>query len=647
MELLRGFVAWFDRGNPERFRSLGESRNVGEASGVLGPEGALFGLYGHSSSPSSQDGTPCVIDPCGLVACRGFLANRREVVSDLSDPALADASLGEIVLASYEQWGPQFSRRWTGEFSFVLFDRNDGKVIAARDALGIKKLFLYRESERTWIGSHLELILAFLPRIPPLDAAELSHTVHCGFFSDHLSATVYRGVTSLLPGHSVVFEPDGREKIERVWSGAEGEELDRLDDRQIEEQFRERLFDAVEGTLPGSGSILSELSGGLDSSSVSAVAANVLGRRGEMGRLKTVSYLSSASDAEERNYQLEFTAHSGIQNECFRFIESLVVSELTGEQALGLHSFQRLTPPDRLAMKGLGAKVCLTGQGGDAVLGHFQEPFFLADLFSLRTIGRWRRAMGRYLAQGDFGLFQLLQMSLRRQGREVDRPSPGWLRGDVERSNVERGQVGSLVTSRTPARAELRRDLLGLAPHLVDSPRSEIEFRHPLLDRSLVEFCLRLPWESLAQAGQSRILQRRVLSPFLPSSIVDRLDKADFTPGAIHCFRTMVEGDSSLARGARLAELGVIEPSEFSKSLDRALHGICSPELPAVFSAVLFEAWLSVNPGGRAPREDLGEVAEWVREAARSEVLGKGPLEWASETEPGRWERSPSPGGSK
>ena len=149
-------------------------------------------------------------------------------------------------------------------------------------------------------------------------------------------------------------------------------------------------------------------------------------------------------------------------------------------------------------------------------------------------------------------------------------------------------------------------------PHAHEDAWSAIEYRCPLLGRSLVELMLRVPWEDLLQPDRNRVLQRRALADVLPPSIRDRTDKGDFTMGVIHRFRSIVDAQPRIRQARWLGELGIVDPPLFSATVDRALHGLVDNEANALFSALTFECWLEANEvsfvrgsnGTRSPASD-------------------------------------------
>ena len=358
-----GFLAWFDTGSAWRFQPPIDSELQG-ASGTI--ESRSFGIRWRARTNANAQ--PLVRDETVLVHW-GWIANRAELADQLG-PEVRGARDAELLLASYAYWGSSFPKQVKGKLSFVLFDRRYGTVLAGRDALGLKKIFVHRTGHRTWLASHLEVMLAALPERPKLDAMQVGRTIRFGFFNDDLSAMVFRGISQLLPAHTASFCAEGHEpRLERYWSPGH------LAEEPVdEEQFRETLFRNVTAALNERGRILAELSGGLDSSSVAAIAALSLRDCGRAEDLITISYIDERHELDERRFQRDLCSLHGLANEVFELDPVLRLSDFRDQATVGIHSFQRLLPADQERLNALGADICLTGQGGDGVLGNFPSP---------------------------------------------------------------------------------------------------------------------------------------------------------------------------------------------------------------------------------------------------------------------------------
>jgi len=605
MNSLHGFVVWFDSEPASCFSDPLQIQSVGCEDMLLGTG---FGIYNRTIAVGTCDAQRPLVDDFAVVAHRGWLGNREDLVRRLARPELAGATDAALLLSAYASWGVRFPASIEGEISFVILDRRSGKVLAARDALGLKKIYYFRQGRRTWITSVLPMLFAFLGYVPDLDVEQVARSIGKNFFPEDLTSTIYRGVKQSLPAFTLCFDGINEPCATRYWRPESVAEIACADDREYDERFRDVFARAVNGALPLAGPFSVELSGGLDSSSVAAVAGMAF--KDATQRLTTVSYINPRGDIDEREYQRDLYTLHGLPNQTFGMDTRLRFTHFRGQFSLGMQTIQPLLSDDRLRLEGLGP-VCLTGQGGDLVLANFSQPGFLADLFWSGQLKRWWRAMSSFASTVNAGIWPMLRTSLRRDF-SLSQPLPYWLSKGRHTFVPEVERV-----FRLPARADIFSALTRLIPHAPDDARG-IEYRHPILARSLVTFMLRLPWEQLVQPSRSRLIQRRAHRDILPVSIRERQSKGDFTMGAIHSYRSILTQHPGILAVPRLVEMGIVDGDKFSPALERALHGLADRDMNTLFAAVSYECWLQANDGVPAPPQLSGILATRFSRFTRS-----------------------------
>ena len=613
---LRGFVVWFDDASARRFRPGVESKVAAARGAVAGPG---FGAYvrarsavpGHRCAP--HEGRPLVRDDA-IVVFWGWIANRAEIADRIGRPELRCATEEALLLAAYGRWGRRFPEMVEGEFSLALFDRWDGSVLAARDALGLKKSFALRTGRRTWVSSHLELLFAFLGRTAELDREQIGRAIHHGGFPGDPSLTLYRGVSQLPPGHLTFYPSCGAQRTVRYWRPQARAEKVR-DEAAAAQRFAAVLRRNVEAALPAYGPVLVELVDSLDASSVVAFAASVLSAHGRLDRLTTISTIDPEHDPDASAAEFAVWAEEGLAHATFELDSESRLEDLVGRatpEALGL---QTLRAGDRQRLHALGAHVCLTGEGVGKVLGRTGSPRFVADLFWGRDWRSWWRAIAAFSAGQRYGVLELLRLSLRRSFTRVHSVPPWLTAPETIGDDSAAEPVFDL-----PARQSLLDGLGRVAANVHDEPWGPIEHRHPLLGRSLVEHVLHLPWDRLIQPGRTQVIQRRAVSEILPSRLRDRTGSAERPPGLARRLGSLTRREPRL-RGRWLGDLGVVDPGRFVAALDRVAHGSVGAHHQAVVTAAAFELWLEANQG------------EMVIDAAALEPLAR----WAVRASDGNW----------
>jgi asparagine synthase (glutamine-hydrolysing) len=542
---------------------------------IVGRGFALYARAARTTPEARSEAQPLVADDLFLVYA-GRIDNRRVVTSALS--VSATAGDGDLMMAAYRRWGSSFPSRLTGEYCFALLDRRNGRVFCGRDALGIRKLYVRRTRSGTLIASSLDLLVASLERRPAIDRDALADYVALGGMWGAAGATVYAGVRSCPAGHVIGFEPGREPTCCAHWTpDADGDTRRRRAD-EYDEQFRELIFGAVRQALRARGTVALELSGGLDSSSVTCVAALAGGGNGARAQAPLVAYsLIDAGDrqADETAYQRAVVSRYGVRHYAFGIDDGdrgLNPEAIAQPDMLMAQSWM-LAAQHRLAAA-VSPAVCLTGHGGDAV--------FCAGplhVFRWTPLDAWRR-------------WRVGRRSVR--GRDAGRPGPEWLAPvfrEAVRDIERRVSAGPPRVGRTATREHHRRLIANLAASLPDDSRLPWEPRYPLLNKDLVEFMLALPWDQKITGGDTRLIQRRALASVLPDAVRLRRTKADFTRRMIRSLSTGRHWER-IARGVHLHALGIVRQPHFSLACERLQRGLITDDVRYYVAALTIEAWL-------------------------------------------------------
>ncbi len=180
----------------------------------------------------------------------------------------------EVILKAYAEWGPRCVERFYGMFAFALWERNSGRVVLARDRLGIKPLYYAEQPGRFRFASSLPALLAAGDIDATIDPVALHH-----YMSWHAVVpapmTIIKGVRKLAPATICIIEPDGRRREEVYWRIEVGPRAEdrRLTEADWREAIRLNLGKAVERRRVADVPVGVLLSGGLDSSILVAMLA--------------------------------------------------------------------------------------------------------------------------------------------------------------------------------------------------------------------------------------------------------------------------------------------------------------------------------------------------------------------------------------
>ena len=230
----------------------------------------------------------------------GELYNTEELRSRLAeDFCFTTHSDTEVVLKSYIKWGSGCVERFNGIFAFAIFDEKEHRLFLARDRIGVKPLFYFDTGKKLIFASELPALLEHpdIPReIDEQGAAELllmapGRTMGCG---------VIRGVKELKAGWCGFYSEDGLE-LHEYWRLRAFELHESFE--QTAEHVRELVLDAIRRQLVSDVPVCTFLSGGLDSSLISSVAASELKKHGRQLSTFSVDYCGNDKFFRKSRFQ--------------------------------------------------------------------------------------------------------------------------------------------------------------------------------------------------------------------------------------------------------------------------------------------------------------------------------------------------------
>ena len=337
----------------------------------------------------------------------GRLDNGKELVTELrrhgalrGDEATGGTSDAKLALAAYEAWGDDCALRLVGDFAFGLWDGTRRRLLGVRDPLGVRPLYLLVRSDWVCLATQLRQILAVYAETPAFDLEFVADRLAHGVDRADAESTPFCGVTRLKPGHRLVAE-HGRVRTERYWQWRAWEGTSALRHEEYVERFRETFFEAVESRMRGASRVWSDLSGGLDSSSVASVAAE----RGCGSRLSTISVVFKESTLSDEREWADIVARVlGVEQHCIDGDSRHPLSLLRDaveywEEPHAAAAFFAVHREYGRLLSDAGVPTLLTGIGAEAVvMSKRQSPLHLADLLRAgrfvqlwRELDRWQR----------------------------------------------------------------------------------------------------------------------------------------------------------------------------------------------------------------------------------------------------------------
>ena len=480
-------------------------------------------------------------DPSGRVhiAFNGEIYNFVDLREELQSRghAFRSSSDTEVILAAYAEWGEDFVRRLNGQFAFALHDDARRVLYLMRDRAGEKPLFWHQGGGRVAFASELKALFP-LPGFPRrLDLAALDHYLAYAYVPRDLC--LVEGVRKVQPGTYVRVDlRTGAAATTRYWdlpeadgaaAHADGEDLSRELERLLETAVRRQLLaaDVPVGVL---------LSGGIDSSLVTALAARVSSRP---VKTFTVSFPGHGA-FDESPYARIVANHFGTDHTEL-VAEAETVSLLPAlasqyDEPIGDSSMVPTFIVSRLIRE--HCTVALGGDGGDELFagyGHYQWAQRLDMVRSLvprplrRPLAAAARALpagtrGRnYLtALGDDARSGLANMNLyfdRLWRQRLVAAAPATRAPEELRVSLGYGGSTALQTlQRMDFRSYMVDDILVKVDRA--SMLASLETRAPFLDPDVIEFAFgRVPDSLKATRTELKILPKRLAARILPGEL--------------------------------------------------------------------------------------------------------------------------------
>lgn len=561
----------------------------------------------------------CNEDGTLWVVFNGEIYNHSELRAGLlrRGHRFATRSDTEVLVHLYEEYGASMLPQLNGQFAFAIWDARDQTLFLARDRLGVRPLFYTTHAGRFYFASEIKAILANREIPGELDPISLDEVFH--YWSCLTPRTAFRGIMELPPGHFGVLR-SGEIEVRRYWELRFSSQANHRSMEEAGEELRSLLSDAVRIRLRADVPVGAYLSGGLDSSLITALI-----QRTHTGTLRTFSIAFSDPGYDESVFQHQMAQYLGTRHEVVHATRAGIGQAFPDVVWHAETPILRTAPAPMLLLSGLvhecGFKVVLTGEGADEFLGGYDifkeaairqfwarypnsrlRPRLLERLYP--DIGRLHDAANPYLA-AFFG------HGLTDTGSPFYSHTIRWRNGDRS-SRFYSPQLRDALTSdrRLPdlppdfsqwsllERAQFLEITVFLSQYLLCSQgdrmgmANSVEGRFPFLDPRVVEFSCALPPQWKLHGLSEKYLLRLLAREYLPPSIAARPKRPYRAPIYRSFFHPAPDYVKEMLSPASIAAVGMFVPATVSQLVrkvesgqplgetdDMALAGILSTQL--------------------------------------------------------------------
>lgn len=545
----------------------------------------------------------------------------------VGDCLLDPGSLDRRVEAMLRANRPGDADTWPGCCSTVLITGRAVTLLA--DPVGQFPLFVVADTagEAVWFGSRATDVARHAGA--GLDPTSLAVAVACPESIDlNLGRSMFLGVRQVAEGHLVVIDGAGRR--ERRHHPLHTDEQATLADQA--DRLRDALCASIEARTALVGTLTSDMSGGLDSTSLAFLAAG----HTDVAVLTSYNPDAPVEDDLQRTRRYVRTAR-GLHHHLVPLAPDQLPYQEIGPAGDAPHGSSVAMGPlrSRLAVaRALGSDVHLMGEGGDVVVG--APPAYFADLARRGELGRlWRDcvAWARLRGRAPLALFRralLLGATTRRRAlrllatslERADSPDPPtweseligywspphthWLPARTRRRLAQHVRavadglsdddlgVGEVVTL-----GQLRHQTRTQQVVRAAAAETGVAVHAPFLDTAVVRACLALPARHRADLTVAKPLLRAALTGLVPDAVLARRTKGDYTRDAYQGVRRAAPQLRRLLSESVAADHGLIEPGPVRAALEGAVSGLPTPWGP-LNQVLAVETWLRGHESGSA-----------------------------------------------
>lgn len=492
----------------------------------------------------------------------------------------------EVLLHAYEAYGPDCVKRLNGMFAFALYDAEKDRIFCARDRLGIKPLYYLLDDGRFFFASEIKAILAALKQKPEVNLNALNeYFTFQNIFTDE---TLFNSIKILPAGHTLTVQRDGTVTVEQYWTPVFRPKRT-MTYREAVEELRDIFTKATTRHLIGDVPVGSQLSGGMDSASLVAVATQSIPHFMTF----TAGFDLALAQGLERNFDERQDAECvarHVKSEHYSMViqpgdmERILPRLIWHLEDLRLGNSYPNYYICQLASKFV--KVALSGAGGDELFAGYPWRYELVQdatepkEFDRKYFAYWQRLVPEDQKKKFFQ--PAVWKSIRKE-----QPYESY------RSTI--APVDDLDPLSKCLYFELITFLHGLL--IVEDKVSSahgLEVRVPFLDARLIDFALSVPPEWKVKNGTGKAILREALKPLLPKAIIAKRKQGFAAPERTWFRKSSLDYTKKmlLSPGTTLSH-EFIQPKYIDSIIRSHVRGAVNHRL-LIWSLLSFEWWLRI-----------------------------------------------------
>lgn len=595
-----GIVGVFGRPDPEIVASMNAALihrgpddgfvHVGKAFAFGARRLSIIDLEGGRQPLCTEGGRVWVVQ-------NGEIYNFQELRGELSNHTFATRCDTEVIGHAYEEWGEACVERFQGMFAIALWDTASGRGMLARDRVGKKPLYYAWSSGNLYFASEIKALL----KVPGMSRDLDPEALHLYLSYKHVPApyTIYKSIRCLPPGHRLILSRD-TSRMERYWKVAFVSNGRPRSEDEIARELLDTLRTAIRRRLVSDVPIGFYLSGGVDSSLVCALAAQMH---------------SEPIDTFTLVYEPQSATPAKDLDRAFAQKVSKMFGTRHHEEKIGMADFTQQLPKilahfdepfagvistyflSRLIARHV--KVAISGDGADELFGSYLSHRLAWPIHSCLQGGAdfagFEPEFVKGLADPDTGAwrYKLLVFS------DQDKPySDAWRSGHRLPTTLEHvREYYRGLDDRDPLNRVLEGEFYSQLPDqvltFVDrlSMAHSLEVRCPFLDHDFVAAAAAVPGSMKIRDGEVKSILKRAAEQVLPKDLVRRPKEGFLMPVVTWLSGPLKDWVRDLLSPERLARQGIFDGAAIGR-LVRRFYDEGRTELgQKIYTLVAFQVW--------------------------------------------------------
>jgi asparagine synthase (glutamine-hydrolysing) len=563
---------------------------------------------------SLNEKLPFFDEKTGLViTADARIDNRKDLSDKLDIDDIVNVSDSYFILKSYEKWGEECPEHLLGDFAFAIWDENEEKLFCARDHMGIKPFYYYMNDDIFVFATEIKALFTISEIVIKLNRLKAAFYL---IGIDDNKSTFYENILRLIPAHFIKLDQN-KCTFRKYWELDSNLQVVMDSDEDYINTFRQIFAEAVNCRLRTAFPIGFELSGGLDSSSITCMAKKLITRNKTINsnKINTFSYILKDFPQSDESYFINKVVEAGGINP--KFIQVDKLSFLKNMNTILWYQDQPFISAFMTYLWCLCKKaqennirILFSGNGGDQVISfgtnYFKELAVGLNWIKLvREINSYSNIVNKsfYSILLEKVLFKLVPDYVKQIIKPKTEKRLNFLNDKFVKDlhvdlYLKDLYLDPFNDANTPKKFHYYLINNPLNIHILEmfdntTNASSIVPVYPFLDKRLIEFCYSIPTDMKFKFGRSRYILRAAMEGILPEKNQWRPFKGNYSTiyqkNLIsldnNCLNKIICNNDDILKD--FADLNNLQ--EVYKNLN---HGILNSDSSYLWYALLFSIWL-------------------------------------------------------